>query len=88
MGCEIVDWICLDRDARCCRLCNGVVERMFFVSSECLDQLTDCDTVTQYCSASNCVRVWQAVQTGQCSAEGSFLLCCCTMMTGKLIQLF
>ena len=37
------------------RLCNGVVERMFFVISECLDQLRDCDTVTQCCSALNCV---------------------------------
>jgi hypothetical protein len=45
------------------RLCNRAVERMFFVSSECLDQLTDCDTVTQCCSALNCVSVWQAVQT-------------------------
>jgi len=26
-----------------------------FVISECLDQLTDCDTVTQCCSAVNCV---------------------------------
>ena len=45
------------------RLCIGVVERMFFVSSEFLDQLMDCDTVTQYCGALNCVGVWQAVQT-------------------------
>jgi len=45
------------------RLCNRAVERMFFVSSECLDQLTDCDTVTQWCSALYCVAVWQAVQT-------------------------
>jgi hypothetical protein len=35
------------------RLCNGVVECMYFVSSECLDQLRDCDTVTQYRSALN-----------------------------------
>jgi hypothetical protein len=70
------------------RLCNGVVERMFFVSSECLDQLRDCDTVTQCCSALNCVGVWQAVQTLQCSAKDSVLLCCCTTMTGKLIHLF
>jgi hypothetical protein len=70
------------------RLCDGVVERMFFVSSECLDHLRDCDTVTQCHSALNCVGVWQAVQTWQCCAEGSFLLCCCTMMTGKFIQLF
>jgi hypothetical protein len=45
------------------RLCNGVVERMFFVSRECLHQLRDCVTVTQCCSALNCVGVWQAVQT-------------------------
>ena len=45
------------------RLCNGVVERVFFVSSECLHQLRDCVTVTQYCNALNCVGVWQAVQT-------------------------
>ena len=45
------------------RLCNRAVERMFFVSSECLDQLTDCDTVTPCFSAVNCVAVWQAVQT-------------------------
>ena len=45
------------------RLCNRVVDCMFLVSSECLDQLTDCDTVTQYCGALNCVDVWQAVQT-------------------------
>ena len=45
------------------RLCNRAVERVFFVSSECLDQLRDCDNATQYCSALNCVGVWQAVQT-------------------------
>jgi hypothetical protein len=39
------------------RLCNRVVEHMFFVSSECFDQLRDCDTVTQYSSALNCVGV-------------------------------
>ena len=39
------------------RLCNRAVERMFFVSSECLDQLMDCDTVTQCCSALYCVAV-------------------------------
>jgi hypothetical protein len=50
------------------RLCNRVVEHLFFVSSECLDQLMDCDNITQCCSALNCERVWQAVQTGQCSA--------------------
>jgi hypothetical protein len=33
------------------RVCNGVVERMFFVCSECLDQWRDCDTVTQFCGA-------------------------------------
>jgi hypothetical protein len=64
------------------------VECMFFVSSVCLDRLRDCDTVTQCCGGLNCVDVWQAVQTLQCSAEGSVLLCCCAMMTGKLIQLF
>jgi len=37
------------------RLCNRAVERVFSVSSECLDQLTNCDTVTQCCSALNCV---------------------------------
>jgi len=59
------------------RLRNRAVERVFFVSSECLDQLTDCDTVssecldqltdcdtvTQCCSALYCVAVWPAVQT-------------------------
>jgi hypothetical protein len=45
------------------RLSNRPMEHMFFVSSECLDQLRDCDTVTQCCSALNCVAVWQAVQT-------------------------
>ena len=45
------------------RLGNRVVERTFIFSSECLDQLRDCDTVTQYCSALNCVGLWQAVQT-------------------------
>jgi hypothetical protein len=45
------------------RLCNRAVERMFFVSSECIDQLRDCDTVTQCCSALYCVAVWQAMQT-------------------------
>jgi len=45
------------------RLCNRAVERVFLVSSECLDQLTECDTVTQCCSALYCVAVWQAVQT-------------------------
>jgi len=37
------------------RLCNRAVERVFSVSGECLDHLTDCDTVTQCCSALNCV---------------------------------
>jgi len=32
------------------RICNRLVERMFFVGVECLDQLMDCDNVTQYCS--------------------------------------
>ena len=45
------------------RLCNRAVERMFFVSSECLDQLTDCDTVTQCCSAVNCVALQTYRQT-------------------------
>jgi hypothetical protein len=45
------------------RLSKRVVELMFFVSSECLDQMRDCGTVTQYCSALNCVHLWQAVQT-------------------------
>jgi len=31
------------------RLCNRAVECMFFVSSECLDQLTDCDTLSSEC---------------------------------------
>jgi len=31
------------------RLCNRAVERMFFVSSECFDQLRDCDTVSSEC---------------------------------------
>jgi len=70
------------------RLCNRAVERVFFVSSECLDQLTDCDTVTQCYSALKCVAVQTDRQTCQCSAEGSVLLCCCAMKTGKLIQLF
>jgi hypothetical protein len=70
------------------RLCSRVVERLFLVSSNCLDQLRDCDTIKQYCSALNCVSVWQAVQTLQYPSEDSVLLCCCTMMTGKLIQVF
>jgi len=45
------------------RLFNRAVECMFFVSSEYLDQLTDCDTVTECCSSLYCVAVWQAVQT-------------------------
>jgi hypothetical protein len=44
------------------RLCNRLVECVFLDSSKCLDKLRDCDTVTQYCGASNCVGVWQAVQ--------------------------
>jgi len=39
------------------RLCNRAVECVFFVSNECLDQLMDCDTVTQCCSTLNCVAV-------------------------------
>jgi len=46
-----------------CRLCNRVVECMFLVSRECLEQLMDCENLTQYCGAWNCVVVWQAVQT-------------------------
>jgi len=45
------------------RLCDRVVERVFFVSSECLDQLRDCNNLMQYCGGLNCVGVWQAVQT-------------------------
>jgi len=45
------------------RLCNRAVERIFLVSSECLDQLTDCDTVTQCCSAVKCVAVQTDRQT-------------------------
>ena len=69
-------------------LCNRVVERMFLVSNECLDQLTDCDTVTKQCGACSCVGVWQTVQTWQCPTEDSILLLCCTMMTCKLIWVF
>jgi hypothetical protein len=68
------------------RLCTRAVERVFFVSRECLDQLRECGTLTQYSNALNCVGVWQAVQTSQCSAEGSVLLCCCVLKTGKLIK--
>ena len=70
------------------RLYNSVVERMFFVSGECLDQLMHSDTVTQYFRALYCVCVWQAMQTWQCSVQGSVLLCCCNMITGKLILLY
>jgi len=70
------------------KLCNRVVERLFLVSSKCLDQLRDCDTITQYRSALNCVSMWQAVQTLQCPTEDSVLLCCCDMMTGKLTRVF
>ena len=69
------------------RICNRLVECMFFVGVEFLDQLMDCGTVTQYCSFLYCVGVWQAKQTWLCSAEGSVLLCCCNMMTGKLARL-
>ena len=48
------------------RLCNREMECMFFVSSECLDQLTDCDTVTQCSSAVNCVAVQTDRQTVFC----------------------
>jgi hypothetical protein len=70
------------------RLCNGVVVRMFLVSSECLDQLRDCDILMQYCSTLNCVGMWQSVQTLHCPTEDSVILCCCTMTTGKLIHMF
>jgi hypothetical protein len=39
------------------RLCNRVVECMFLVSSERVEQLRDCDTVTHYCGTWNCVGV-------------------------------
>jgi hypothetical protein len=45
------------------RQCDKVVEHMFCVSSECLDQLRDYATVTQCCSAVNCVVLWQALHT-------------------------
>jgi hypothetical protein len=45
------------------RQCNRVVEHMFCVSSECPDQLRDCATVTQCCSAVNSVVLWQALHT-------------------------
>jgi len=45
------------------RQCDRVVEHMFCVSSECDDQLRDCATVTQCCSAVNCVVLWQALHT-------------------------
>ena len=54
IGSESFDWIGVLVAGR---LCNRAVERVFFVSSECLDQLTDCDTVTQCCSDVNCVAV-------------------------------
>jgi hypothetical protein len=44
-------------------LCDGVVECMFLVSCKCFDQLRDCNTLMQYCSALNCVGMWHAVQT-------------------------
>jgi len=37
------------------RHCDRVVEHMFCVSSEYLDRLRDCATVTQCCSAVNFV---------------------------------
>ena len=70
------------------RQCDRVVEHMFCVSSECLDQLMNCATVSQCCSAVNCVVLWQALHTWQCSAECSALVCCFTMLSYKLIQLF
>jgi hypothetical protein len=36
----------------------------------------------------NCVVLWQALHTWQCSVEGSVHVCCCTMLSCKLIQLF
>jgi len=45
------------------RRCDRLVEHMFCVSSEYLDQLRDCATVTQCCSAVNCVVLWQALHT-------------------------
>jgi len=45
------------------RQCDRVVEHMFCVSTEFLDQLRDCATVTQCCSAVNCVVLWQALHT-------------------------
>jgi len=51
------------------RLCNGVVEHMFLISSECYEHLRDCDILMQYCSALNCVGMWQAVQTLQYPTE-------------------
>jgi len=38
------------------RLCNKVVEFMFMVSSECLDQLRE------WCGGLNCGDVWQPLQ--------------------------
>ena len=45
------------------RLCDRLGEHMFYVSSECVDHLRDCATVTQCCSAVNCVVLWQALHT-------------------------
>jgi len=70
------------------RICNRVVERLFLVSSKRLDQLRDCDTVTQYSNVLKCVGMWQAVQTLQYPTEDLVLLCCCDMMTGKLTRVF
>jgi len=62
IGSESFDWIGVLVAGR---LCNRAVERVFFVSSECLDQLMDCDTVTQCCSAVNCVASSADIQTGR-----------------------
>ena len=61
MSCENVDWICCIKMLVAGRLSNGVVECMTLVSSECLHQLRDCDTLTQYCGAWNCVGVRVAI---------------------------
>ena len=63
IACENIDWICRIRMMVAGGLWNTLVECMFLVISECLDQLRDCDTVTQYCGAWKCVGVWQVVQT-------------------------
>jgi len=40
------------------RQCDIVVEHMFCVSSDFLDQLKNCTSVTQCCSAVNCIVLW------------------------------